>query len=131
MNGKVKVEIRFDHIRLDDRGSRRVAEQTKRMNVARVASEHELQLESPIEFAGLRRQRAFEIDHGLIQQRFVRAIVKEPAEVLIISRAGRIEGNATVDPTGNLEARLRRGRSTVSISPATASWRDKRRGDEN
>ena len=100
----MKVEIPFDQVRLDDRGSRRVAKQTKRMNVARVASLHELQLEAPIEFTGLRRQRAFEIDYELIQQRFVCAIVKEPSEVLIILRAGRIEGDPTVDPTGNLKA---------------------------
>ena len=80
------------------------------MNVARVASVHELQLEAPIEFTGLRRQRALEIDYELIQQRFVCAIVKEPSEVLIILRAGRIEGDSTVDPTGNLKAWRRSGR---------------------
>ena len=53
--------------------------------------------------AGLRRQRALEIDYELIQQRFVCAIVKEPSKVLIILRAGRIEGDPTVDPTGNLK----------------------------
>ncbi len=80
------------------------------MNEARVASVHELQFEAPIELAGLGRQRALEIDYELIQQRFVRAIVKEAAKVLIIWRASGIEGDTGVDPAGNLEARLGRCR---------------------
>ena len=86
------------------------------MNVARVASVHELQLEAPIELAGLRRQGALEIDYELIQERFIRPIVKEPSEVLIILRAGRIEGDPTVDPTGNLKAWCRSGRSCFGFA---------------
>src|SRR6267143_1333673 len=115
-NGKVKVEICFDHVRLDDRGSRRVVEQTKGMNEARVASVHELQLEAPIELAGLRRQGALEVNYELIQQRFVRAVVKKPAEVLVITWSVRIEGNPAVDPSGNREARCRRRRSRLDFS---------------
>src|SRR6266478_8240596 len=111
-NGKVKVEIPFDQVRLDDRGSRRVAEQTKRVDEARVAPVHELQFETPIELTRLGRECALEIDYELIQQWFIRPIVKEPSEVLIILRAGRIEGDPTLDPTGNLEAWRRSRRSS-------------------
>src|SRR6266481_9708793 len=77
-NGKVKVEIPFDQVRLDDRGSRRIAEQTKRVDEARVAPVYELQFETPIELTRLGRECALEIDYELIQQRFIRPIVKEP-----------------------------------------------------
>src|SRR6266478_1516945 len=96
-NGKVKVEIPFYQVRLDDRGSRRVAEQTKRVDEARVAPVHELQFETPIELTRLGRQCTLEIDHELIQQRFICPIVKESAEVLVIVRAGGIDCDATVD----------------------------------
>src|SRR6266571_2553106 len=80
------------------------------MNETRVGSVHELQFEAPIELAGLRRQRALEIDYELIQQRFVCAIVKEAAEVLIILWTIRIERDAAVNPARNFEARLWRFR---------------------
>src|ERR1700737_527480 len=115
-NGKVKVEICFDHVRLDDRGSRRVVEQTKRMNEARVASVHELQLEAPIELAGLRRHGALEVNYELIQQRFVRAVVKKSAKVLVITWTVRIEGDPAVDPARNREARRRCRRSRFDFA---------------
>src|SRR6266581_4375699 len=85
------------------------------MNVARIAPVHELQFETPIEFTGLRYERALKIDYELIQQQLVRAIIKKPAEVLITFRAVGIESDTAIDPAGNLEARLgrrRRGRLT-------------------
>src|ERR1700682_1435406 len=115
-NGKVKVEICFDHVRLDDRGSRRVVEQTKRMNDARVASVNELHLEAPIELAGLRRHGALEVNYELIQQRVVRAVVKKSAKVLVITWTVRIECNPAVDPSGNREARCRRRRSRLDFA---------------
>src|SRR5438128_2870852 len=80
------------------------------MDEARVAPVHELQLETPIELTGLRHERALKIDHDLVQQRLVRPIIKEPAEVLITLRAVGIESDAAIDPAGNLEARLGRRR---------------------
>ena len=105
----MQIEICLDHIWLNNlvRGA---IEQTERMNHSRIAAVHELKLEAPVEFAGLRRQRALEVKHQLIQHWFVRSIVKQAAEVLIIVRVLGIERNAAVDPAGDLEAGLRRFR---------------------
>ena len=89
------------------------------MDEARVASVHELQLETPIELTRLRRQRTLEIDYELVQQRFVHSIVKEPSKVLVICRAGRIEGI----PLSIHPEILKRGSGVgeaVATSPATA-----------
>src|SRR6266567_3232531 len=86
------------------------------MDEARVAPVHELQLETPIELTRLRRQRTLEIDYQLVQQRFVHSIVKEPSKVLVICRAGRIESDPIVDPTGNLKARFRSERSCFGFA---------------
>src|SRR6266403_2431379 len=96
------------------------------MDEARVASVHELQLETPIELTRLRRQRTLEIDYELVEQRFVCAIVKEPSEVLIILRAGRIARDATVDPPGNLKTRRRSGRSCFGFARHSARGETKR-----
>src|SRR5439155_21620988 len=44
------------------------------------------------------------------------AIIKEPSEVLIVLRAGGIEADPTVDPTGNLKAWRRSGRSRFDFA---------------
>ena len=94
---EVQVQISFDQIGLKS-FVRRAIEQTEGMDEARVAPVHELQLETPIELTGLRHERALKIDHDLVQQRLVRAIIKEPAEILITLRAVGIESDAAIDP---------------------------------
>src|SRR4051794_10968042 len=76
------------------------------MNEARVAAIHQLELESPIKLTGFGRERALKIHNGLIQERLVRAVVKEPAKVLIIARARRIERDPALNPAGNGQTRF-------------------------
>ncbi len=77
------------------------------MNEARVAAVHDLELETPIELAGPGDEGPLKVEHELIQQRLVRAVVEKTTEVLIIPRAVRISCDTTLDPTGNGETRLR------------------------
>src|SRR2546423_1626923 len=77
------------------------------MDKAGVAAVHRLQLETPIELAGLGDEGTLEVKHELIEQRLVRAIVEKSAEVLIILRVVRIEGDTAFDPAGNGQTRFR------------------------
>src|SRR5437764_775637 len=50
---------------------------------------------------------ALEVEHELVQERLVRAVVEEPAEVLIIAGTAGIGGDPAFDPAGNGQSRFR------------------------
>src|SRR5437763_984086 len=77
------------------------------MDEACVAAIHQLDLEPPIELARLGQEGALEVEHELVQERLVRAVVEEPAEVLIIVGTAGIGGDPAFDPAGNGQARFR------------------------
>ena len=66
-----------------------------------------MDLEPPIELARLGHEGALEVEHELVQHRLVRAVVEEPAEVLIIVGTAGIGGDPAFDPAGNGQARFR------------------------
>src|SRR2546423_3897169 len=86
------------------------------MNKSCIAAVHELELEAPIELAGLRRQRALKVNHELVQHRFVRPVVEKSPKILIIPGRSGIERNPAVDPPGNLKARFRSERSCLGFA---------------
>src|SRR5437588_11117974 len=72
-----------------------------------VAAIHQLDLKTPIELARLGHEGALEVEHELVQERLVRAVVEEPAEVLIIVGTAGVGGDPAFDPPGNGQARFR------------------------
>src|SRR5207237_993748 len=62
---EMQVQISFHQIGLKS-FVRRAIEQAERMDEARVAPVHELQLETPIKLTGLRHERTLKSDHHLV-----------------------------------------------------------------
>src|SRR3954454_9204554 len=77
------------------------------MDEARFAAIHQLDLETPVEFARLGDEGTLEVHHDLIQERLIRAVVEKSAEVLIVPRGIGIGGDTAFDPARNGQPRFR------------------------
>src|SRR5713101_115702 len=97
--GRVEERMGLDDVELSPTVDRFV-ELAEEMGVARVRSEHRLELEAEIVTGRLRVERALDRQHRLVQQGLIGLIRKEMAEVYAVGRIGTIERDTCLDMTG-------------------------------